>query len=124
MCCICTHYGPGSTRCYTARGASNWRAALSIFCPPAHCSIWRDGPNRTFSRISATREPASAAPEFKRLGGILGKQIRANALDLARASRVAESKSDLCRDLDVARRVIRSEIAGLEQLARALDEAF
>ncbi len=58
------------------------------------------------------------------MGGILGKQIRANALDLARASRVAESKSDLCRDLDVARRVIRSEIAGLEQLARALDEAF
>jgi arabinose-5-phosphate isomerase len=53
-------------------------------------------------------------------GEVLGNNAAAVSLDTV----LGDEAAGLSRDLAVARRVIRAEIDGLEQLARALDGAF
>src|SRR5271155_4791348 len=124
--CTCTRCGPDSMRCWRASTAPNWRAAALIFCRHARCLISKAGRSRTSSRISVVARGPGAVPGRNISGGfVLREKAVATVLDPASSSLAGRHHaSGLVRDLAVARRVIRAEIEGLEQLSQTLDSAF
>src|SRR5204863_27625 len=115
MCCTCTRCAGDSTRCWRARGAASWRVPASISCRHAHCLILRAGRSKTSSRISANFAG----------GRVLGDNAVAVSTKHGLTSIAGgRPESGLARDIAVARRVIRADIDGLEQLAQTLESSF
>src|ERR1700751_5230790 len=115
-CCTCTRCAADSTRCWRARGVSNWPAPALISCRIAFCLISEAGRGKTSSRINL--RAGEGGIDFANRTG--HPDAMSDFLVAEKRAREATGNADLA----VARRVIRAEISGLESLAQALDGTF
>src|SRR5580692_9846335 len=131
MFCTCTRCALGWMRCWCARGAPTSPARHSTSFQRASCLTSKVGRSKTSSHIDG---PAAPRPP-QIAGGYLpacdwGPRETVHLMNDALASLSAAAATDtrrelaLAHDLAVGHRVIGAEIAGLRQLAEALDGAF
>src|SRR5437870_2609171 len=113
-CFTCTHCALVSMRFWRAKDATGWLGHASTFCPIVFCLISRAGGSKTSSRISRAIEE----------GGIFSLPVHHNSAAAVWEAAPVGREPRGRPDLDVAQRVIRAEIEGLDRLAAGLDGAF